>query len=239
MSPPASDNPPRPAGRRKRPRKDWCRNPDWSVGAREKFFLRLSSVRQPVKYLRRKAGYLLDKHPAAAMALLGYAREQATALSDQVGARREFAHAALACAQPHDAAIAWQEALAIAGEDPLWVQTAIEYMAFVAGHQYSDAYDEAARLADQLNEQLLDAIQRFLYYATRALLAAARNHGQQARLDANSALDAHRQFASTPRNFPEAGITDERATWFYSRLFALAGTPSILASAAPAADGAA
>lgn len=62
---------------RTRRRKDWCRNSEWTPLAREKFFLRLATVRHRSKYLRRKAQYLLDDNPAAACELLALAAAEA------------------------------------------------------------------------------------------------------------------------------------------------------------------
>ncbi|MFZ5756638.1 MAG: hypothetical protein ACOY3X_07020 [Pseudomonadota bacterium] len=204
-------------------RKDWCRNSEWTLPAREKFFLRLSSVRDPAKYLRRKADHLVDNNPEAACDLLVMAAEQARRLQDRRDALRGLARASARCRRMPQAHDAWRAALACRSVTDPGVQIAVEYAAFITGHQQVDRYDDAASLLTGLDERLLDPVQRFFFHAARAILADANADPEQARLDAGSALTAHRRFADTPRQFPEAALTGDTATGLYARLQILAG----------------
>lgn len=206
-----------------RPRKDWCRNAEWTAPARERFFLRLSSLPNPARYLRRKAQYLAETEPAAALELLDMAVAQATRASERISARREQARLLLRLGRHADADAAWHDALARCGQGSMRIQTGLEYALFIALMRTDTARHQATGLLESLDEQLLAAPQRFVWHAARALLADARGDTQSAMLDARSAFNAHRLYATTPQRLPELGEDATLSTELYHRLFALAG----------------
>lgn len=206
-----------------RPRKDWCRNAEWTPPAREKFFLRLSSLPNPARYLRRKAQYLADTQPDAALQLLDMAVAQATRPGERISARREQARLLLRLGRTAAADAAWRDALARCGQGPMRIQTGLEYALFMAMQPAGAGHEQAGMLLASLDEQLLAAPQRFVWHAARALLAETAGDTESAALDARSAFTAHRLFAGAPQRLPELGEDAALSTDLYHRLFALAG----------------
>jgi hypothetical protein len=206
-----------------RPRKDWCRNAEWTAPARERFFLRLSSLPNPARYLRRKAQYLADTEPAAALELLDMAVTQASRPAECISARREQARLLLRLGRHADADAAWRDALARCGQGPMRIQTGLDHALFMALQADGSGHAQSRALLDSLDEQLLAAPQRFVWHAARALLADARGDTQSAMLDARSAFNTHRLYATTPQRLPELGEDATLSTGLYHRLFALAG----------------
>ena len=160
---------------------DWFRNSDWNPAIEALSFDRLRRARKKEQYLVIQAGYLVERHPTAALALLdryfatGDRFHMAQALVEQ-------ATAYLALCAKQGAIELLQRALRCERESRImktnaWSQHAL----LVATDKLEHLYDDALRVLEENKDHAtFFRVDGFLWYAAGALIADARGHWRRA-----------------------------------------------------------
>jgi tetratricopeptide (TPR) repeat protein len=186
---------------------DWFRNEDWNLEIEARFLQKLHRARDKAQYLRIQAGYLVERHPTSALALL----EKYFALDehfDHAQAYLDQANAYLSLGETQNAIQSLQKALQREREFPnLKTQAWSRYAVLVATERLKHLYDDALRvLEDNRPDGTSFPVDGFLWNAANALIADDQEQSVIAREYSAKAL----YFAELPRSgfryHPDVGL---------------------------------
>ena len=186
---------------------DWFRNRDWDSAIEAQFLEKLHRARDKAQYLRIQAGYLTDRHPRAALALL----DRYFALGehfDHAQAYLDQANAYLSLGETQIAIQSLQKALGREREFPnLKTQAWSQYALLVATQHLKQLYGDALTvLEDNKPDSTSFPVDGFFWNAAKALIADDQGQRTAAQEHSAKALQLAELTRSGFRYHPDAGL---------------------------------
>jgi tetratricopeptide (TPR) repeat protein len=201
---------------------DWFRNSTWDNSIEEAFEERLRGSRRKEQYLRIQASTLADSHPEMALKLLARYFELPDDF-DHAQAHVDCAKALLALGLVEDAISSYEAALAREAVFPkLRTQAFLDLPYLVATSAIHGRYDYALSLLDEHESRLMFPVDRFRWYASRALILDSGQESERAQLHARQALEAVAEMRSGFKHHPSVGLVTEKYEAVTRRLEAIA-----------------
>lgn len=169
---------------------DWFRNTTWNVDVEKMFDEKLRRARRKGQYLRIQASTLARSHPEVALRLL----DRYFRLPDDFDYAQAYvdrAEALLALDRVDEAVESYEAALVREQAFPnLQTQAYLDLPYLIATCGIRNLYGRAVDLLQTNEARLVFPVDRFRWYASRALIAASEGDRQSAKTNANRALEA-------------------------------------------------
>jgi len=205
---------------------EWFRNTDWNPAIEAKFFAKLKRARsQRQQYLRIQASYLAESHPQTALALI----ERYFALGENFDFAQAYldqATAYLALGQIEDAIRSLEKALDREHQFPGFKTAAwSEFAMLVATRNLTSHFPAAIQVLSENQARFTFPVEKFLWHAAHALIAAAQGDRMTAKEDALTALGAAAANHSGFRYHPKCGLVGSRYETVRHKLLQLSGGP--------------
>ncbi len=203
------------------PKKDWFRNTTWDSTIASQFDEKLSRSRQKAQYLHIQAYTLAKTYPHAALDLI----DRYFALNDHF--HRAPAHCARAIAMVSlgritDAVESYEAALEHEAEfRGVKTNAFIDMPYLIAERELSSQYDRALEVVEKHKDRLVFPVQRFMAFATRALIYATIGNTSVAKANAKDALEAASANDSGFRYHSNIGLVSEGYTPVVQRVEAI------------------
>jgi tetratricopeptide (TPR) repeat protein len=185
----------------------WFRNKDWNPAIEAEFLKKLHRARGKAQYLRIQAGYLAERHPRTALALL----DRYFALGehfDQAQAYLDQAKAYLTLGQTQDAIQSLKKALGREREFPnLKTQAWSCYALLVATDGLKQLYDDALKVLEEHKPNATSfPVDGFLWNSAHALIADAKGKRRVAQEYSTRAMQFAELTHSGFRYHPNVGL---------------------------------
>jgi tetratricopeptide (TPR) repeat protein len=203
---------------------EWYRNTSWNEVIEKSFNEKLRRARQKGQYLRIQACTLAPTHPEVALRLLdlyfGLPIE-----FDHAQAHVDRATAFLALGRINDAITSYEAALAREAVFPnLQTQAYLDLSYLISTCAIREQYNRALHLLQTHEARLTFPIERFLWHAAYALIAADLQDRRAAKFHAEQALKASQAEHSGFRYDASLGLVTEHYDGVIKKLEALIGT---------------
>lgn len=186
---------------------EWFRNATWDESIERTFNEKLRRARRKEQYLRIQASTLARRHPEVALALL----DRYFVLPDDFDHAQAYvdrASALLALGRTADAISAYEAALAREAAFPkLLTQACLHLPYLIATLSLRERYPRALEaLALCEGRGMMFAVDRFLWHATHAIIAADSGDAEIGTGHAEKALAAASAESSGFRHHPSVGL---------------------------------
>ncbi|MBB6600642.1 hypothetical protein [Luteimonas sp. MC1825] len=188
----------------------WFRNKSWDADIASLFEEKLRRARRKSQYLRIQASSLTQANPQVALDLL----DRYFALGedfDHAQAHVDRAAAYLTLGRVEDAFMSYEAALNREAEFPnLRTGAYLELPYQIALRGAAHRYDQAMALLSRAAENLMFAVDHFVFHATKAIILSAQGNLADARAEARPALEAASRDHSGFRYHPGVGLVSDK-----------------------------
>ena len=192
---------------------DWFRNTTWNEAVEQSFNEKLHRAKRKEQYLRIQACTLARSHPEVALQLLDryFASKDDF---DRAQAYVDRATALLALGRVNEAIESYKAALAREAESPnLQTLAYLDLPFLIATRGIREKYDDAIHALEKYKTRLASLAfpaDRFRWHAAYALISAERNDAANAKVHAQSALEAAALDHSGFRYHPTVGLVTKQ-----------------------------
>jgi tetratricopeptide (TPR) repeat protein len=185
---------------------EWFRNTTWNESVERAFDEKLLRARRKEQYLRIQACTLARSHPEVALTLLDRYFELPDDF-DHAQAHCDRATALTRLGRISEGIASYEAALAREATFPnLKTAAYLNLPYLIATHEIREQYDRALELLQAHEARLMFPVDRFLWHAARALIAADTYEPAVARVHAEKALEAAACEHSGFRHHPSVGL---------------------------------
>lgn len=205
---------------------DWFRHTEWDEDIESEFERRLKRAKDKIQPLKIQAAALAETHPSVAIDLI----KRYFASGDtffQADAHHTEATARMALGDVAGAVASYEAALRREAEFPnLKTNSYVEYPLLIAEHRLTQRYELALRVLAERKADLAFPVQRFMWYAARALILSDRGESAAAAAEAREALLAAEDSSSGFSRHQTLGLVGDLHSALRDRLRKLIQRPA-------------